>query len=149
MSIKNLVKEVDIVYLLPAVSSANNSDDHASSAVIDMSGWDGALIVSDLGATSTIGAVSTLNVYGHTANAASGAVITGATATWTAVGTNDNLGKVLVVDVYRPTKRYLYAGRTTATQVATLGVCYAILYRSRKEPRTLTSALASTFLVGV
>jgi hypothetical protein len=144
----NLGKHIDIQYLGVAVASANNTDS-TSAVFIDMSNWDGIMVFTDLGATGTVGSVITLNVFGHTAAAAAGALITGATATWTVAVTNDNLGKCLVVDVYRPQKRYVYTNRTTLTQVATLGVCYAVLYCGRVCPVTLSDAKAYTYVTGV
>jgi hypothetical protein len=111
------------------VANANNTD--SNSDIIDMSGWDGVVFICAI--TDCVqGGVAVLKAEQDDANADGGmAALTGASATATAAG-NDTLNdQLLVVDVYRPTKRYVQAVRTSATQNIAFGNVIAILYNGK------------------
>lgn len=124
-----LTKAVRIEYAYPLIASANNTD--VNTTIFDMSGWDGIVFITHI-TTGAAGGVATLNVKSHTANSAGGSTITGATATATSgvtyAGTN------LIVDVYKPLKRYVYGNITSSTDVITFGQTHAILYRGKMGP---------------
>lgn len=116
------------------------------SSIVDMSGWDGCCFIVDL-ATVVDASVLTLNVQENSANSTSGmATITGATATFTA-STSSN--KTLIVDVIKPSKRYVRAQFTRTAQNATVNTILCVLYRARSRPTSAdASALAQTTVVG-
>ena len=61
---------------------------------------------------------------------------------------NDDLnGKLLVVDVYRPTERYVQAVRVSATQNIAFGTVTAILYGPRELPVAEHSTISDAAVV--
>jgi len=140
----HLSNKVNIEYAGPLIASANNTD--SDSTVYDMSGYDGALFFTVITTGAATG-VATLNVKGHTANSAAGSTITGATAT--ATNGTTYAGKLLVVDVYKPQKRYIYANRTSATDVITFGPVFCLRYKGKMGPLADPATVADlTAVVG-
>lgn len=116
------------------VAAANNTD--SNSDIIDMSGWDGVLFVQPI-EDSVQGGVAHLKGEQDDANADGGmAALSGADATATSAANDDLNGKLLVLDIYKPLKRYVQAVRTSVTQNIAFGTMVAILYRGRKAPVT-------------
>lgn len=113
-----------------------------TSDVVDMQGYDTATFLWSVGAI-TSGAVTSLNIYGHTANAASGALITGATVT--IADTDDD--KVAVCEVTNPTKRYIYAVLDRGTQNAVSDGCICILSNGKGKPATHGTGIIEPELV--
>lgn len=144
---QNLANDVKISYGRVAVAAANNTD--SNSAILDMSGWDGVVFIVPI-TDSVQGGVATLKVEANTANSDSGmAAITGATATATSAGNDDLNSTVLVVDVYRPLKRYVQGVITSATQNIAFGDMIAIQYRGHKLPVTVAASVSDqTVVVG-
>lgn len=144
---QNLANDVKISYGRAAVTAANNTD--SNSAILDMSGWDGVVFIVPL-TDSVQGGVATLTVEANTANSDSGMVaITGATATATSGGNDDLNSTVLVVDVYRPLKRYVQGVITSATQNIAFGDMIAIQYAGHKLPVTVAASMSDqTVVVG-
>jgi hypothetical protein len=132
-----LTNNINIEYALAAIASANNTDEDTT--VFDMSGFDGAVFITPVVTGGATG-VATLNVKGHTANAAAGSTITGATATITDGATY--AGKNLIVDVYKPLKRYIYGNVTSGTDVITFGATQCIRYKGKMGPLADPSTLA-------
>lgn len=127
-----LSENVSIREVGAPVGAANNTD--SNSDIIDMTGWDGVVFICPL-TDSVQAGVAHLKCEGNTANSDSGmAALTGADATATSASSDDLNDKLLVVDVYRPLKRYIQAVRTSATQNIAFGNVIAILYRGRKAP---------------
>lgn len=143
----NLLKNVKVSYSKALVANANNTDDN--SAILDMAGYDGVMFICTI--TDCVAAgVATLTIEGNDANADAGmAAITGAVATATS-GANDDLnGHVLIVDVYKPQKRYIQGVRTSATQNIAFGDMVAIQYQGKERPVVQGSTVsASTQVVG-
>ena len=126
-----LSENVVIDEIAVGVSSANNTDQNSD--VLDMAGYDGVLFISNMGATCTIGAKVLMTAEGS-ATDATGAALSGAITTYTSVGTDDILGEIQVLNVYKPQLRYINIARTTTTQVAAIGPAFAIRYGGRKAP---------------
>jgi hypothetical protein len=102
------------------------------SDVLDMAGYDSVMIIATLGdVTST--SVLTLTVKENTANSTSSptpSTVTDATCTFTA-GATDADNKLMIVDVIRPSKRYVFASLTRTTANAVVDSITAIQYNSR------------------
>ncbi|PKN93011.1 MAG: hypothetical protein CVU44_11305 [Chloroflexi bacterium HGW-Chloroflexi-6] len=127
-----LTQIVDIREVGAPVANANNTD--SNSDIIDMMGYDGVVFICPV-TDSVQGGVATLKAEQDDANADGGmAALTGASATATSAGNDDLNDKLLVVDVYRPTKRYVQAVRTSATQNIAFGNVIAILYKGKALP---------------
>lgn len=143
----NLLKNAALAYGGAAIANANNTD--SNSTIFDMAGYDGILFITTITDCVQAG-VATLKAEGNTANSDSGMeAITGATVSATS-GANDDLnGKVLIVDVYRPTKRYVQGVRVSATQNIAFGEVLVVQYKSSVGPVTQGSTVAgSAFVVG-
>jgi hypothetical protein len=139
-----LSKNLKIEYAYALIASANNTD--VNTTIFDMSGWDGIMFITHI-TTGAAAGVATLNVKAHTANSAGGTTITGATATVTNGSTY--AGKNLIVDVYKPLKRYVYGNITSGTDVITFGQTHAILYRAKMGPTPDGDTLAAkTAVIG-
>jgi len=92
--------------------------------------------------------VATLKVEQNTADSDSGmAALSGASATVTSATNDDVNGTLLVVDVYRPTERYVQAVRTSATANIAFGTVTAILYGPRELPVTAHATVAASAVV--
>lgn len=139
-----LTKNVLIEEVGAPVSAANNTDQNTD--ILDMSGWDGVVFLVPV-VLSVAGGVATLKVEGNTVNSDTGmAALTGAAAAKTSATANT----LLIVDVYRPVKRYLQGVVTSATQEVTFGNTIAIRYCGDKAPITNGASVATaTAVVGV
>ncbi len=142
----NLSKNVKVTVVSPAAVAAQTAID---SSVLDMTGFDGVIFIALLGdVTST--SVLTLTAKGNTANSTSSPTpaTLKATDAFTADATSAD-SKAIMVDVYRPTQRYVFANLTRTTANAVVGGILAIQYKGTKRPTTQdTSVIASSFAVG-
>lgn len=137
----NLSKNVDFNYAGAAVGAANNTD--SNSTIFDMSGYDGIVFFTTI-TDSVQNGVATLSVEQNDANSDTGmAAITGASAAKTCAGNDDINGTLLIVDVYKPLKRYLQGVRVSATQNIAFGEIHAIRYKGKTRP-VPTNATIST-----
>ena len=144
---KNLLKNVNMLFGLTAVSAGSSIDSNTS--IFDMKGYDGILFVAAISDSASTG-VATLKVEGNTANSDSGmAAITGASATKTCTVNDDINGKLLVVDVYRPQYRYVQGVLTSSAANIAYDAVYAIQYKGKGHPVTQGSTVtASTQVAG-
>ena len=137
-----LTTNAKIEYAHALIASANNTD--VNTTIFDMSGWEGIVFITHVTTGAATG-VATLTVKNHTANSAAGTAITGAAATITNGTTY--AGKNLIVDVYKPQKRYVYANITSGTDVITFGQTHAILYKGKMGPIADPSTVADLVAV--
>lgn len=143
----NLSKDVKITVVAAAATAAQTA---VTSDVLDMSGYDGVMFIAltgDVTATSVL----TLTAKANSANSTSSPtpVTQKATDAFTA-GAADADSKALVVDVYRPTLRYVFAELTRTTANAVVGGIIAIQYSAANKPTTqAASVIASAFGLGV
>ncbi len=143
----NLSKDVKITVVAAAAAAATTA---ITSDVLDMSGYDGVMFVAltgDVTATSVL----TLTAKANSANSTSSPtpVTQKATDAFTA-GASDADSKALVVDVFKPTLRYVFAELTRATANAVVGGIIAIQYQASNKPTShAASVIASAFGLGV
>lgn len=134
----SLLKKCLFDYVGAAVAAANSTD--ANSSRLDMAGWDGVVFLTTITDSVATG-VATLKVEASLTNADGGmAAVTGATATATCAVNDDLNGKLLIVDVFRPQRRYVQGVRTSATANIAFGECVAVRYRGRKSPVSQNAA---------
>lgn len=137
----NLYDNLDIRYVGAAVGAGSSID--SNSTIIDMQNYDGVIFVTTITDSVDTG-VATLTVEQNSANSDTGmAALSGAVASATSAANDDLNGKVLVVDVFKPQKRYVQAVRTSATANIAYGEVQAILYRNRKLPVPAHSTVAA------
>jgi hypothetical protein len=143
----NLSKSIK-VSVVEAAATAGTSE--LVTDVLDMSGYEGVMFIALTGDV-TASSVLTLTAKANTANHVSvpTPVTQAATDAFTA-GATDADSKALMVDVYKPTKRYVFASLTRADQNAVVGGIIAIQYGANNKPTTQhASVIASAFGTGV
>ena len=143
----NLTDGIKISEAHAPIAAALNTD--ANTDILDMTGFDGVVFIVPIEDSAATG-VATVTVEANTANSDSGmAAISGAVATVTdSAGGNDNLnGKLLIVDVYRPQKRYLQAAITSTIANIAFGTAIAIRYQGTKLPATDDATVAASAAV--
>lgn len=101
-----------------------------NSAVVDMTGYDGCLFLTSVGAVVT-GGVQSIKVQQDTASGMGAAADLAGTGITVA---DDDDNQSFWLDVKRPSKRYLRVVISRATQNSTWGEIYAIQYRGRVLP---------------
>lgn len=143
----NLSKDIKIT-VVEAAAAAGTTE--LVSDVLDMTGYEGVMFIALTGDVTDT-SVLTLTAKGNTANSVSSPtpVTQKATDAFTAgAATADS--KVLMVDVYKPAMRYMFASLTRATANAVIGGIIAIQYNARTKPTTQdATVIASAFGLGV
>lgn len=133
---RQLFKDVKVVLAKAGAVSAGTAVD---SDVIDTANYEG---VAFFGSIATHNAANTIKVQqGDESNLSDATDLVG---TATAAGTN---GHSPLIDVYRPTKRYVRAVITRSGANTITGDLYAILYGARKVPVAQGATIAPTFVI--
>lgn len=143
----NLSKDVKITVVAAAATAATTA---VTSSVLDMQGYDGVMFIALLGDVTDT-SVLTLTAKGNTANSTSSPtpVTQKATDAFTA-GASTADSKAIVVDVYDPALRYVFAELTRTTANAVVGGIIAIQYGAENRPTTQdASIIASAIGPGV
>jgi hypothetical protein len=143
----NLSKAIKVTVVEAAAAAAQTE---LVTDVLDMSGYEGVMFVALTGDV-TSGSVLTLTVKGNSANSVSSPtpVTQKASDAFTAGATSAD-SKVIVVDVYKPTLRYVFGSLTRTAQDAVIGGIIAIQYGAGLKPTTQdATVIASAFGLGV
>lgn len=142
----NLSKDIKIT-VVEAAAAAGQTE--LTSDVLDMQGWAGVMFVALTGDVTT-SCVLTLTAKGNSANSTSSPTpVTQGSATFTA-GDTDADSKVLIVDVYEPQMRYVFASLTRTAANAVVGGIIAIQYQPDSKPTSQSaSVIASAIAAGV
>ena len=129
----SLLKNVKVAYVAGSSAAATTE---VLSTVLDMTGYDGVMFVALLGDV-TATSVLTLTAKGNTANSTSSPtpVTQKATAAFTA-GATDADSAALIVDVYDPALRYMFASLTRTVANAVVNGIVAIQYKAEYRPTT-------------
>lgn len=105
-----------------------------NSAIIDMAGYEGVLLITSI-EDSAITGVAKLIVEQNNVNSDVGmAALSGAIATLTSAANDDLNGRLLAVDVFQPQERYLRVNRTSAVANIAFGSVIAFRYGKKKLP---------------
>ena len=123
----NLLNE-EIKLSLVQVQVADGQTDPVSSRV-DMAGYDGVVFVAIMGVITTTGTFNM--VVKQAATDIEGTALSGATVTATGSANGD---KLLAIDVFRPTKRYVGVVLTLAVANSIIGGVLAIQYKAAARP---------------
>ena len=140
----NLLENVLITRVM-----AIQSDEQAtqSTDILDMQGFEGVMFVAHFADVDDT-AVLTLQAQQDELNASGGMATLTGTATFTAAAADAD-DDCLVLDVYRPEKRYVRAQLVVATANAIVASVIAYQYGARKVPVTQGSTvLASNSIFG-
>lgn len=127
-----------------ASSGAAAGSTNVNGTVIDMAGYDGALIIATLG-TLTATQVTKLKAQdGSQSGGGDQADIAGAE---TAAAADGDSNKALILDVWQPRKRYLRPVLERGTANAVLASIVVILYRGRVRPVTPDATVSQSLAV--
>lgn len=143
----NLSKSIKVTVVEAAAAAAQTE---LVTDVLDMSGYEGVLFIAMTGDVTT-SSVLTLTVKGNSANSVSSPtpVTQKATDAFTAGATSAD-SKVLMVDVYKPTLRYVFGSLTRTAADAVVGGIIAIQYGAGLKPTSQdATVIASAFGLGV
>jgi len=137
----SLLKNVKVT---PVAASAVAAQTEVLTSVLDMSGYDGVMFVALLGDV-TATSVLTLTAKGNSASSTSSPtpVTQIATAAFTA-GASDADDKALVVDVFDPMLRYVFASLTRTTANAVVNGIIAIQYKAEYKPTTQAATVIAS-----
>lgn len=118
----------------------------SNSDIIDMSGYQSAIFVCPITDSVATG-VASLTVEQNDANSDTGmSALSGAVASAVCAVNDDLNGKLLVVEVRRPQKRYIQAVRTSATANIAFGNMTVILNEPRTKPVAEDDTIADMVL---
>ncbi len=117
-----------------------------TSSALDTAGYDGVQFIVSLGAV-TDNCVLTLTPLVNATNSNSGgtAITNATTAAFTAATSSNTL---IVSDVIKPSKRYVYCTLGRTTQNAVLNCIIAVLYRPRTIPTVQAAANVIASAIG-
>lgn len=140
----NLLKNVKVDQILGYYAAGTTK---RTSDIVDMAGYDGVMFIAELGTVLDTG---TLDVFveQNSANSTSGMARLATTTVFTCTATEAAIAKnAIVVDVYKPQKRYLQCNITPAVANAVILGITAIRYNSRFKPEANTGILKTTQLI--
>ncbi len=125
---QNLSKDVKITRVLNAVAAGTSNQ---NGSAVDMSGFDGVMFIASFGTLTATQVTSLKAQQGNLSNMSDAADLAGTNVGPLADGDSN---KALVLDVYRPTDRYVRPVVVRGTANAVIDSVIAIQYRGRKMP---------------
>lgn len=129
--------------ILCKTAVAAGTTDITDATAVDTSGYNGVMFIFAFGAITT-NAVTSVKAAGlDTSSPTLGTDDLQGTSITVADGYDD---KIVVMDIYRPTTRYIRPGVKRATQNAAVNSIVAILYDPIKTPVTADSSVAASEL---
>ncbi len=143
----NLLKNCKMTVVEAAATAGTST---LTTDVLDMTGYEGVMFIALTGDVTDT-SVLTLTVKANSANSTSSPtpVTQKASDAFTASATSAD-SKVIAVDVYKPTLRYVFAELTRATANAVIGGIIAIQYEPNYKPTSQdATVIASAFGLGV
>jgi hypothetical protein len=123
----NLLKNIEFRRVMNGVAAGTTDQ---TSTVIDTQGFDGVLLIGAWG-TITGSAVTSMRAQLSSDDSSYSDM---ASSDQTVADTDDN--KVTLLDVYRPTKRYIKVVMKRATQNAVIDGVFAVLYKGARRCRS-------------
>lgn len=127
------------------VAAASDTDQNSDR--LDMSGYDGVVFLVPITDSVDTG-VAALTIEQNDDDSDTGmSALTGAVATATSAANDDLNNKLLIVDVYRPTKRYIQGVITSTVANIAFGNTLAIRYKGSKAPISADASVAASALV--
>jgi len=136
-----LTDEISATLVQAALADGQTDPDSDS---VDMSGYDGVLFIGSVGTITGSGTVAM--AVEQSADDSSFAALTGASAQADAAADSD---KLLMVDVFRPTDRYVRTALTRATANSVYNGTIALRYKAKSKPTAQTAASLAAALVQV
>lgn len=131
------LEDVKIVRVSAAAAAGTST---VNGTAVDMTGYDGVLFFASIGAIVSGAATSLKAQQGAASNGSDAADLAGTSVV--IADTDDD--KVAVLEVYRPSGRYVRPVLLRATQNATLDGIIAVLYSGHKRAVALDTSAVST-----
>ncbi len=131
---QNLLNNVEIVRVANRGAGAASATP-TKATILDMQGFDGALFIAAFDNVVDTSAIALKIAGSDTNSTGTMALLTGAEAGITADATSGD-NKLIAVDVYKPSQRYLEAQVFHVTANAPFDGVIAIKYRGRLQPVT-------------
>ena len=125
----SIVKDAKVTMPLTAVAAGSDAQ---YTSIIDMQGFESCTFIASFGAI-TAGAVTSVSIQQDDANATAGMTDLAGSG-YTVADSDDD--KCVVVEVVKPTKRYLRLKISRATQNAVINCVIAIQTTARVRPVT-------------
>lgn len=144
MNANNAVADLKILSAGGLIAAANNTNSLGTE--IDTAGFDGCLFIAPITVSVATGVASASVEQAAAAGGAYAAVV-GDDVSKASAADNDLNNKFLVIDVFKPRKRYLKLRRGSATANITFGPAIAILYNAHERPTALGDVLARAGVV--
>lgn len=136
----NLSKEVKVTLVQAALADGQTDPDSDS---VDMTGFDGVMFVGIIGTVAATGTVSLQAA--QSADDSSFDDLSGMVA----AGDADDDDMFLLLDVYRPTDRYVRTTLTRGTANSVYGGTLAIQYKATKKPTTHDASTLAAQALGI
>lgn len=130
----NFIKEYKIQEVCLPIAAALDTDENSDR--IDMANWDGVVFITPITDSDATGVAAITGEQDALDADAAMSALTGAIATAACVTGDDLNDKLLVLEIYRPTKRYVQIAITSTEANIAFGTTIAILYKDRKFPIT-------------
>ena len=141
---RSLLKDTLVTRVMNAVAAGTSEQ---KSTVLDMQGFDSVMFVLLLGDV-TIADVLTLTAKSNPTSSTTGGTSEGAVAAQTDPDGTSEDNKVVVLDILRPTQRYIFADITRITANAAIDGVLAIQYNAKSMPQTQGSTVLASALAG-
>lgn len=126
----NLAKDLKVTRVQNGVAAGTTDK---TSTFVDMSGYDGVVFATAIGAITATGTCTITALQSDSADGSSPETLTGSSKSYTAV-TDDN--KVVIHDIYRPSKRYVGIKIDLGTANSVIDGVLAIQYSGNAKPAT-------------
>lgn len=137
--INSILKDTLIAEVAAPIALGSSIDQDTDT--LDMQGYDGVIFITPITDSVATGVATLTAKQGDASNGSDAAALTGAVATGTSATNDDLNNKLLIVDVIKPTKRYVTATLTSATANIAYGNTLAIRYRSDEQPVTADASV--------
>jgi len=118
---------------------AGTSDQDTS--VVDMAGYDACRFIWLLGDVTTSSVLQAEGFSNSASSTSSPSPVEEAETEAFTAGASDADNKLLIVDMFKPTGRYVFSRLNRADQNAVIDGCICELYRTRSQPQTADSSV--------
>lgn len=131
MALKSLLRECVVTEMIPYTAAGTTTI--LSGRVLDMQGFEGVAFIASIG-TVTAGGVIQVRPRHGAVQSTTGMVTMTSYVSGTTASTTAMTRRIIINDLYRPTKRYVSVNLHRATANALVESVIAVQYGSKKKP---------------
>jgi hypothetical protein len=142
MSMKNFLNNA-LVTVVSTGGAGAASATPTKATILDMLGYECVAFIAVMGDVVNLSEVALKAAQGDTNDTAAMTLITGASAGATATATSFD-DKAIILDIIKPTKRYVEAQIFHVTQNAPFDTILAVQYNARSKPVTQPASVVAT-----